>query len=71
MCSNPDYIVFPNGSCVANEIMCGPLRDWLLNYPYLCNNNVCVKSYIDCAKPFACGDGKALCQDNICRETFE
>jgi len=71
MCTNPDYVVCPDGSCVANEIMCGPLRDCPLDYPYLCGNNACAKTYKDCTKPVACGDGKALCQDNICRDTCQ
>jgi len=71
MCTNPDYVVCPDGSCVANEIMCGPLRDCPLDYPYLCGNNACAKTYKDCSKPVACGDGKALCQDNICRDTCQ
>ena len=69
MCTNPDYVVCPDGNCVANEIMCGPLKDCPISYPFLCINNDCVKTYKDCTKSMACGDGKVLCEDNICRET--
>ena len=69
MCTNPDYVVCSDGECVPNEIYCKPLRECPLNYPYLCNNNACAKSFEDCSKGVACGDGKSLCQDNICRET--
>ena len=67
-CSNPDYVVCSDGKCVENEIMCKPLRECPPNYPYLCNNFECAKSFEDCSKAVVCGDGKSLCEYNDCRE---
>ena len=45
------------------------MRECPLDHPYLCNDNACAESFADCSRGVACGDGKSLCQDKICRET--
>ena len=67
-CANPNDVVCYDGTCVENEIFCGPVRECPINYPHLCNNNVCVEKESDCMVGIACGDGKSLCYDFICRE---
>ena len=66
-CSNPDYVVCPDGKCVENEIYCNQLTECSSNQ-YLCNNNKCAESYDNCEKQKACGDGFSLCEDGECKE---
>ena len=44
-----------------------------IDNPFLCKkSNKCVKSFKFCEKDkYFCGDGLSLCEDYICRESFE
>ena len=68
-CSNPKDFVCPDGTCVVNEIYCSRLKSCPEETPYLCTDNSCAISAENCPHTIACGHGKSLCSDLICRET--
>ena len=68
-CSNPDDFVCPDGTCVENEIYCSKLKTCPDETPYLCTDNSCSNKPENCPHTVACGHGKSLCSDLICRET--
>ena len=68
-CSNPDDFVCPDGTCVTNEIYCSKLKTCPDETPYLCTDNSCSNKPENCPHTVACGHGKSLCSDLICRET--
>ena len=68
-CSNPDDFVCPDGTCVPNEIYCSRLKTCPDEIPYLCSDNSCATQPENCPHTVACGHGKSLCSDLICRES--
>ena len=68
-CSNPNDFVCPDGTCVENEIFCAKLKTCPDETPYLCTDNSCAVDPLSCPHTVACGHGKSLCSDLICRET--
>jgi len=68
-CANPDNVVCPDGTCVSSEIYCHELKKCPEETPYLCTDYTCAKKPESCSHSVACGHGKSLCEDNICRET--
>ena len=68
-CSNPDHFVCPDGTCVVNEIYCSRIKTCPDEIPYLCSDNSCATKPESCPHSVACGHGKSLCSDLICRET--
>ena len=68
-CSNPSHYVCPDGTCVENEIYCAKLKTCPDETPYLCSDNSCATQPENCPHTVACGHGKSLCSDFICRET--
>ena len=68
-CSNPDDYVCPDGTCVENEIYCSRIKTCPDEIPYLCSDNSCATQPENCPHTVACGHGKSLCSDLICRES--
>ena len=68
-CPNVDDYVCPDGTCVENEIYCTKLKTCPDETPYLCSDYSCAKNPESCTHTVACGHGKSLCIDLICRET--
>ena len=68
-CSNPYDYVCPDGTCVSNEIYCSRLKTCPDEIPYLCSDNSCATEPENCPHIVACGHGKSLCSDLICRES--
>ena len=68
-CADPKHFVCPDGTCVVNEIYCSRLKTCPEETPYLCTDNSCSTSAENCPHTVACGHGKSLCSDLICRET--
>ena len=68
-CSDPNQVVCPDGTCVDNEIYCAKLKTCPEETPYLCTENSCAVDAKSCPHSVACGHGKSLCSDLICRET--
>ena len=68
-CTDPNHFVCPDGTCVSNEIYCSKLKTCPEETPYLCTDNSCATSPDNCPHTAACGHGKSLCSDLICRET--
>ena len=68
-CSDPYQYVCPDGTCVDNEIYCAKLKTCPEETPYLCTDNSCAVDAKSCPHSVACGHGKSLCSDLICRET--
>ena len=68
-CSNSSHYVCPDGTCVENEIYCAKLKTCPDATPYLCTDNSCATEPENCPHSVACGHGKSLCSDLICRET--
>ena len=67
-CGNSSKFVCPDGSCVDSDLDCKKLPNCPSNTPYLCPNYFCVENESQCSKNQACGHGKSLCSDGICRE---
>ena len=67
-CSNPNDFVCPDGTCVVNEIYCSRLKTCPDEIPYLCSDNSCATKPENCPHTVACGHGKSLCSDLICRD---
>ena len=68
-CSNPSDYVCPDGTCVVNEIYCPKLKTCPDETPYLCTDNSCATAPENCPHTVACGHGKSLCSDLICRDS--
>ena len=68
-CSNPNDYVCPDGTCVENEIYCSRLKTCPDETPYLCTDNSCATEPENCPHAVACGHGKSLCSDLICRDS--
>ena len=68
-CANPNDFVCPDGTCVENEIYCSKLKVCPEEAPYLCSDNSCSVTPESCPHNVACGHGKSLCSDLICRES--
>ena len=68
-CSDPKHFVCPDGTCVVNEIYCSKLKTCPEETPYLCTDNSCATAPENCPHTVACGHGKSLCSDLICRDT--
>ena len=68
-CANENDVVCPDGTCVENEIYCAKLKNCPEETPYLCSDNSCATKPESCPHSIACGHGKSLCSDLICRET--
>ena len=67
-CGDNSKFVCPDGSCVDSDLDCQKLPNCPSNTPYLCANYVCVENESQCSKNQACGHGKTLCSDGVCRE---
>ena len=67
-CGNSSKFVCPDGSCVDSDLDCKKLPNCPSNTPYLCPNYFCVENESQCSKNQACGHGKSLCSDGICRK---
>ena len=68
-CANESDVVCPDGTCVKNEIYCAKLKNCPEETPYLCSDNSCATKPESCPHSSACGHGKSLCSDLICRES--
>ena len=68
-CANESDVVCPDGTCVKNEIYCVQLKNCPEETPYLCSDNSCATKPESCPHSIACGHGKSLCSDLICRES--
>ena len=68
-CADENDVVCPDGTCVKNEIYCARLKNCPEETPYLCSDNSCATKPESCPHSTACGHGKSLCSDLICRET--
>lgn len=68
-CANESDVVCPDGTCVENEIYCAKLKNCPEETPYLCSDNSCATKAENCPHSSACGHGKSLCSDLICRES--
>ena len=68
-CPKPSDYVCPDGTCVESEIYCTKLKTCPDETPYLCSDYSCAKKPESCTHTVACGHGKSLCSDLICRET--
>ena len=66
-CSKSTDFVCPDGTCVENEIYCSKLKTCPDETPYLCTDNSCANKPENCPHSVACGHGKSLCSDLICR----
>ena len=62
-CNNISHVVCMN-DCVENEFQCYKKK---CPNGFLCFNNVCAQNSEQCNKNEACGQGKSLCEDGICR----
>ena len=67
-CGDPSKFVCPDGTCVNSELDCKILPTCPTDTPILCPNYSCVSDISKCTKNPACGHGKTLCSDYICRE---
>jgi len=67
----PDIIqkVCPDGKCVTNEIYCDSLKTCPEETPFLCLDKSCAKNAESCTHFVACGHGKSLCPDLICKDS--
>ena len=68
-CPDPKYKVCPDGTCVENEIYCSALKVCPKDTPYLCTDYSCATKPENCTHTDACGHGKSLCPDLICKES--
>lgn len=68
-CANPADVVCPDGTCVSNEMYCTKLKTCPEETPYLCTDYSCAVNPQSCTHNVACGHGKSLCSDLICRES--
>ena len=69
-CPNPNDKVCPDGSCVENEIYCSALKICPKDTPYLCTDYSCAIKPENCTHYPACGHGKSLCPDLICKDNW-
>ena len=67
-CDDRNQVVCSNTrKCVNSEVECPKLTECSSSRPFLCAPDWCVPNSSYCPKAKACGLGKSMCRDQLCR----